>query len=148
MFEPRNILYFDPFYFKNGNPPKAKYFVVLKNIHNKTILASLPTSKNHIPEYAVQQFGCIEIPEANFNCFAVSNTTGVTECNKCFPVKTFMYGQNMDEYDIEQMQMLYPLEDINYTVWGKMKQCLYEDLLNCFLRSTSIKRKYKRMLQV
>jgi hypothetical protein len=146
MFEPRNILYFDPFYFKNGNNPKAKYFVVLKTIDNKAILASLPTSHDHIPEYSTQKFGCIELPDANFNCFALSPTTCVTECDKCFPRKTFMYGQNIDEYNINDMRELYPLENINYSVWGKMKQCLYEDLILCFRNSKSIKRKYKRLL--
>jgi len=146
MLETRNILYFDPFYFKNGNKPKAKYFVVLKTLENKAILASLPTSKDHIPATSAQQFGCVEIPEANFNCFAIAPTTCVTECNKHFPRPTFMYGQNIDEYDIEEMHKQYPIENINYTVWGKMKQCMYEDLILCFRLSKTIKRKYKKLL--
>jgi len=31
MLEEGNIIYFDPFYFKNGNTAKRKYFIVLKN---------------------------------------------------------------------------------------------------------------------
>jgi hypothetical protein len=30
MFDEGTIIYFDPFYFKNGNAAKPKYFVVLK----------------------------------------------------------------------------------------------------------------------
>jgi len=29
MYSLKNILYFKPFYFKNGNPAKNKYFIVL-----------------------------------------------------------------------------------------------------------------------
>lgn len=49
MFEEGNILYFNPFYFENGNQPKPKYFLVLKLTEDKAVLASLPTSHDHIP---------------------------------------------------------------------------------------------------
>ena len=147
MLQPRNILYFDPFYFKNGNAAKAKYFVVLKLIGNNAILASLPTSKDHIPSYSDIQEGCIEIPEANFNCFAIPTTTCVTEGDKFFPRKTFLYGQDIDTYRSDEMKSRYPLEGINYEIWGVMKQCLFEDLIHCFCNSKAIKQKYKRMLQ-
>lgn len=49
MFKEGNILYFEPFYFENGNTPKPKYFLVLKEVDNQLILASLPTSHDHIP---------------------------------------------------------------------------------------------------
>lgn len=147
MFEVRNILYFDPFYFKNGNKAKAKYFVVLKLIENRVILASLPTSKDYIPAFEEIQEGCIEIPNSNFNCFAIPITTCVTECKKHFSKKTFLYGQNIDEYDIELMKNTYQLEKIDYQIWGKMKQCLFDDLICCFRNSRTVKRKYKRLLQ-
>ena len=146
MFEPRNILYFDPFYFKNGNQAKAKYFVVLKIIENRVVLASLPTSKDYIPSFQEVQTGCIEMPESNFNCFAIPATVCVTECEKFFPRKTFLYGHLLDEYDIKQMQVLYPLENINFEVWGKMKQCLFDDLLCCFRNSKAVKKKFQRLL--
>lgn len=45
MLEEGNIIYFTPFYFKNGkSTAKPKYFIVLKaNVDNKGVLASLPT---------------------------------------------------------------------------------------------------------
>ena len=147
MLTPRNILYFEPFYFKNNAPPKAKYFVVLKLVGDNVILASLPTTKDHIPNYSEIQEGCVEIPEANFNCFAIPTTTCVTECNKSFPRKTFLYGQNIDTYRIDEMKRCYPLEEINYKIWGVMKQCLFNDLIHCFCHSKTIKQKYKRLLQ-
>ena len=147
MFEPRNILYFNPFYFKNGNPPKAKYLVVLKNDCNNVILASLPTSKDHIPDYYKARDGCVEIPDANFNCFSIAPTTCVTECNKSFQKRTYLYGQHIDTYNIDEMKNRYPIEGIDCKIWGKMKQCLFDDLICCFRNSKSVKQKYKKLLQ-
>lgn len=146
MFTVRDILYFDPFYFKNGNTPKAKFFIVLKVIENTTVLASLPTSKDHVPGNLTVDDGCVELPGINFNCFIISPNTSVTECGKHFSRNTFLYGHNIDDYDIELMQKLYPLENMNYEVWGKMKQPLFDRLIECFSISKTIKRKYKRLL--
>lgn len=60
MFSERDIIYFDPFYFKNGNTAKPKYFVVLKNIDNKKLIASLPTRTASIPRDMYVEDGCIE----------------------------------------------------------------------------------------
>lgn len=48
MYQKGNIIYFTPFYFKNGNTPKPKYFVVLSVSESETILASLPSSRDYI----------------------------------------------------------------------------------------------------
>jgi len=146
MFEIRNILFFDPFYFKNGNSAKAKYFIVLNCIDNKVVLASLPTSKDHIPNSIKPKSGCIDMPEINLNCFFITPDVCVTECGKHFSRNTFLYGQNIDDYDVEMMKELYPLENTNYIVWGKMKKKLHNKLINCFINSKSIKRKYRALL--
>ncbi|MGF1565418.1 MAG: hypothetical protein ACFCUH_08625 [Flavobacteriales bacterium] len=49
MFQEATIVYFDPFYFKNGNVAKPKYFIVLKRFNEQQLLASLPTRKDAIP---------------------------------------------------------------------------------------------------
>ena len=90
------MIYFDPFYFKNGNTAKTKYFVVLKNIDNKIILASLPTRKDNIPDINVKDHGCVELPDINMNCFVISPNIVVTECRKYFVFKTHLYGYQID----------------------------------------------------
>lgn len=49
MLSEGNIIYFSPFYFKNGNTSKNKYFLVLKYIENDIVIASLPTRKDSVP---------------------------------------------------------------------------------------------------
>ena len=48
MFEPGTILFFPTFYFTQGHtPPKPKYFIVLTQTGQTTILATLPSSQKH-----------------------------------------------------------------------------------------------------
>lgn len=146
MFIEGTIIYFDPFYFKNGNPAKSKYFVVLKNHLDQNILASLPTRKDSIPAKDEIDEGCIELPEINLNCFVISNKTEVTDCGKMFDFKTHIYGHQIDIYDVGLLKEVYPIENTDYEIWGKMKDHLFNSLIECLKNSRSVKRKYLRIL--
>lgn len=146
MFEAGNIIYFDPFFFKNGNTAKAKYFVILKTLENSSLIASLPTRKDSTPRNNSIDIGCIEIPELNFNCFVVPNSTVVTTCGKIFDFTTYLYGYPIDDYDINLLLEIYPNEGSDYSIWGKMKDDLFGQLIDCFKNSKAVKRKYKNLL--
>lgn len=146
MFDERTIIYFDPFYFKNGNTPKPKYFLVLKNQDNKNILASLPTRKDSIPKKEEIDHGCIELPFINLNCYVISNDIKVTDCGKCFDFKTHIYGHQIEDYDVMFLEEVYPLENTDYEIWGKMKNELFLLLIECLKNSKSVKRKYRKIL--
>lgn len=147
MFEEGTIIYFDPFYFKNGNTVKPKYFVVLKNQDEQNILASLPTRTDSIPEKEEIDNGCIELPSINLNCFVFSNEIEITECGKMFDFKTHIYGHQIDVYKMEFLQEIYPLENTDYEIWGKMKDELFISLIECLKNSKSVKRKYRKILE-
>ena len=72
MYQEGQLLKFSPFEFKNGNTPKPKYYVVLKHINEEVMMASLPTSKDHIPSDALVSDGCVDIPERQVNAFVFS----------------------------------------------------------------------------
>lgn len=146
MFEEGAIIYFDPFYFKNGNTAKPKYFIVLKNHADQNILAALPTRRDSIPNKDEIDDGCIELPSINLNCFVISNKMKVTEGGKTFDFKTHIYGHQIDDYEIESLKEIYPLENTDYEIWGKMKNELFLLLIECLKNSKSVKRKYRRML--
>ena len=61
MFEEGNLLLFHPFVFKNGTTPKDKFFLVLGNIDGELLLASLPTSKDHVPYGVDVKQGCLDL---------------------------------------------------------------------------------------
>lgn len=146
MFEEGAIIYFDPFYFKNGNTAKPKYFIVLKNQDNHSVLASLPTRKDSIPEKEQIDNGCIELPEINLNCFILSNSIEITECGKRFDFKTHIYGHQIDSYLIDFLKEIYSIENTDYQIWGKMRKEIFIDLIECLIHSKSVKRKYKKIL--
>ncbi|WP_432671719.1 hypothetical protein [Flavobacterium sp. SM2513] len=146
MFEEGTIIYFDPFYFKNGNTAKPKYFVVLKNHADQNILASLPTRTDSIPQKEEIENGCIELPSINLNCFVISDAIVVTDCGKKFDFKTHIYGHQIDVYEIESLKEIYPIEDTDYKIWGKMKADIFFSLIDCLKNSKSVKRKYQKLL--
>ena len=147
MFEEGQIIYFDPFYFKNGNTAKPKYFVVLKINDGDSILASLPTRRDNIPAANEIDMGCVELPDIILNCFVLRANTPITECNKTFTFQTHIYGHQLDEYSIQSMLEIYPIEDSDYSIWGKLKQNIYDELIQCLANSKSVKRKYKKLLR-
>lgn len=146
MFSEGIIISFDPFYFKNGNTAKPKYFVVLKNVDGLSILASLPTRKDSIPENEEIENGCVELSSINLNCFVISNKIEVTECGKTFDFKTHIYGHQIDAYEVKLLKEIYPLENTDYVIFGKMKRHLFLSLIDCFKSSKAVKRKYKKIL--
>jgi hypothetical protein len=146
MFEERTIIYFNPFYFKSGNTAKPKYFIVLKNIDNKIVIASLPTRKDSIPQNYLKDYGCIELPSFNFNCFVIPSEIEVTECGKPFDFMTYLYGQQIDDYTINYLSTLYQNEGSDYIIFGKVKIEIFDEMITCFKHSNSTKRKYKKML--
>ncbi len=64
-FSEGSVLYFNPFVFPDGGTPKSKYFIVLKHVGKKLLLASLPTSKDNVPSFITKFHGCIENPDIN-----------------------------------------------------------------------------------
>lgn len=146
MFTEGTIIYFTPFYFKNGKPAKNKYFVVLKNTGTNCLIASLPSSQDHVPSYAQKSHGCIECEEAKFNCFVIAPTFKVTQCGKSFPLTTYLYGHQLDEYTIQFLEELYPNPIADYEIWGQMETSLFQELITCFKKSKSVKNKYKKIL--
>lgn len=147
MYLEGNIIYFDPFYFKNGNKAKEKYFVVLKTTEDKAILASLPTRKDSIPAKDVIENGCVELPDINMNCFIISPNIEVTECGKHFDFKTHLYGYEIDSYETKLLLEIYQIEGTDYIIWGKMKSDIYSAMMECFRNSQSVKRKFKNLLK-
>ncbi len=146
MFEPGTLLYFTPFYFKNGNAAKDKYAVVIANCSNpdSCIILSLPTRRDNVPEKYEQETGCIEKPAISFNCYVIPAKEIVTECGFSFPIRTHLYGMNLDTYPTEMLESNYPLEGSDYEIVGKIIPELFQDLVDCFKRAKIVKRKIKK----
>jgi len=150
MFEERDLLYFDPFKFENGTS-KPKYFLVLKNIDGVSILASLPTSKDHVPGDLELRSGCFEIPERRINIYVFLAGTDVAVNSDSgehfsFEKNTFIYGANIDSFPIESFIEQESKKETTITMKGKLKQEIFDDLVNCLKKSFLVKNKFKKLL--
>lgn len=145
MYTEGNLIYFTTFYFKNGTEPKPKYFLVLKIVGSNAILASLPSSVDHLPRTASTNHGCLEIPEGNINCYIFKSGISITQNGWAFPKDTFLYGNWIDEYSVDLLIDIYPTVGIDYEIIGQLTIEEMNSLIKCFSQSASVKRKYKRI---
>lgn len=135
------LLYCDPFVFKNGATPKPKYFIVLANTDDGVMLASLPTSMDHVPGDAEVVRGAVNIPERGVNAYVFEAGDQVTD-RFAFPRRTFVYGEQVDDYTEDDLNgMGARIEDL-----GVLKPEIFADLKACLKQATNIKRKYLKWL--
>lgn len=146
MYIAGNIIYFDPFFFKNGDDAKPKYFLVLKNIGDTAILASLPSSKVHLPSSIHILHGCVNIPESCLSCYIFQKNVPITKNAWSFDLNTFLYGNWIDEFSISLLNDRYQIEDLEYTVIGQLTDDELEKVISCFKSSAVVKRKFRSML--
>lgn len=141
MFQEGELLRFSPFIFKNGSQPKPKYFIVLGYIDNNVMMASLPTSQDHVPADVVVERGCVDIRERGVNAYVFNPADLVTPTFR-FPLPTFVYGEQVDEY--EQTY----LDSMNSVIehLGVLDSQIFSDLKECLKRAVLIRRKYKALL--
>lgn len=147
MFSARQIIFFTEFFFKNGNTSKPKYFVVLKTINEDVIVASLPTRTNLAASLITKPHGCVNIDERCFNCYVFEAKRAIATNGFSFPLPTFIYGDEVEDYKVELMEDVYKIEGVDYEIMGELTPAEYKALIECLLISKSVKRKIKRYLE-
>ena len=141
MFEQGQLLKFTPFTFKNGANPKPKYFIVLGKMNEDVVIASLPTSKDHIPDSMATGNGCVNDMERNVNAYILSENDIVTDIFS-FPRKTFVYAEQVDEYSCDYLSNMHSEIDN----LGRILPEILKDIIDCLLSSRMLKRKYRKVL--
>ena len=153
MFEKGNLLFFKPFIFKNGAKPQDKFMVVLgEDAKGNAILASLPTSKDHVPGDVAVKSGCMEMPERQVNVFVFMAGECVVETNEsggdafAFDVNTFIYGRDLDTYPVVTFQQQMMDGETKVKLIGKLSDVHFDALRECLQNSKMVKNKYKRLI--
>jgi len=146
MFEPGNLLYFNPFIFPDGGDPKPKFFIVLGEVDESVLLASLPTSKDHVPSDVEVKSGCLEIPERMVNAYIFMANDIVTDNGFFFEKNTFIYGQNIKTYNSVAFlgQIASGVTVIEEK--GKLKDDVFTALKNCLKNSDAVRKRFKKFL--
>ena len=146
MFEPGNLLYFNPFIFPDGGDPKPKFFIVLGEIDETVLLASLPTSKDHIPSDIEVKSGCLEIPDRMVNAYIFLANEVVTDDGFFFEKNTFIYGQNIKTYNSVAFLGQTASGKVVIEKKGKLKDEVFTALKDCLKNSDSVRKRYKQYL--
>jgi hypothetical protein len=146
LFQQGEIVYFTPFYFKNGNTAKDKYFIILKVIENQTILASLPTSINKGPAFIGVMHGCINHDDRCFNCYLFEQGKPVCTNGFSFPLPTHVYGNEVEDYQISILSSVYGIEGVDFFRVGVLTPTEFSSLISCIKNSESVRNKIKRSL--
>ena len=142
MLEQGQLLKYTPFTFKNGANPKPKYFIVLGLMNEDVVIASLPTSKDHIPDCMATVTGCVNDMERNVNAYIFSEGVPVTDVFS-FPRKTFVYAEQVDEYSCKYLSNMHSEIDVLGLIFPE----LLKDIIDCLLSSCMLKRKYRNVLR-
>lgn len=145
MFLPGQIIYFTSFQFKNGNTPKTKYFIVLANIEDSIIIASLPTRTNSVPSFVTIVHGCTNIDERCYNSYLFEKGKIIGEKGFSFDMPTFIYGDQVEDYNLEILSANY-IENIDYVIIDVLIKQEFDAIINCFKNSNSVKFKIKKRL--
>ncbi|GHT44118.1 hypothetical protein AGMMS49965_19190 [Bacteroidia bacterium] len=147
MYTAGSILYFTPFFFKNGNQPKNKYFIVLESYSDDLIVASLPTSQDHVPNHLAKKHGCIEDAKSNFNCYYFEKEKKISKNNEFgFPLDTYIYGEQVDVMNKSLLNSQYQTENKDYVKLCNLSINEFNSIIECLANSSSVKRKIKKLL--
>ena len=146
MFEPGNLLYFNPFIFPDGGEPKPKFFVVLGEMDETVLLASLPTSKDHIPSDVDVKSGCLEIPERMVNAYIFMANEVIADDGFFFEKNTFIYGQNIKTYNSVSFLAQIISGEITIEEKGKLKEDIFAALKECLKNSDAVRKRFKKYL--
>ena len=146
MFSEGNILYIQPFVFKNGNKSKPKYFIILKDCGNELLVASLPTSQDHVPSFIEKNHGCLSNDNYSFNCYYFDSAINITENGFCFPISTYIYGEQVDTYELKYLIDFISEKPASVEIKGKLDSKTHLDIIECITNSAVTRRKIKRLL--
>lgn len=125
--------------------------VLGQDANGNTILASLPTSKDHVPNDVEVKGGCIDFPDRRVNVFVFLANEEITvpqdgSISFSFDVNTFIYGADLDTYPITAFQEQINDKLTEVELKGKISDNHFTALKECLKNSKMVKNKYKRVL--
>jgi hypothetical protein len=128
-----------------GNTPKTKYFIILANVDNSIIIASLPTRTNSVPAFVTIDHGCINIDERCYNCYLFEKQKIIGKGGFSFDMPTFIYGDQVEDYKLDLLDANY-IEGVDYMILDVLVTMEFDAIINCFKNSNSVKFKIKKRL--
>lgn len=136
---------------KKGAESKPKYFIVLKKEEDSLVMATLPTSKDHIPSDVERRYGCVEIPERCVNVYVFLSKQEIAFTPEShtpwgFPMNTYIYGADLNTYPISSFENQLRLQQTEIELKAILTDDVFCDLIRCLKNSKMVKNKFRKML--
>ncbi len=149
---PGTILHFNRFQFDEPSTAtrpaeKNKFFIVLQNLDGQMVLASLPTSKDQIPDAAEQRHGCVEYPSGDLTAYVFEASAPVATNGWFFSLRTYMYGYQVREYSYNTLENNHSSVGSEVSVKGRLTETEFSAMVNCLLGSIDLKRRFRKTLE-
>lgn len=140
----KSIIYILDYNFKNGQKLKNRFFIILDKDKSSSIILSVITSQNHIPD-SLLKHGCIVQEESNIHCYSFSKEKIVGNSGFKFPKDSFIYINATSVFKAEIANLLreYPSIETKDSVTDSE----YGELLYCIYKSKYLPRQIKRKLE-
>lgn len=110
------------------------------------LLASLPTSKDHIPEYIEKRHGCIERSDIGFNCYYFDPSVVICDNGFSFPIETYVYGFRLQTFNLNDLLLQEVTDETTIEECGTLTDSEYQALVHCLTHSPEVKRGYRKLL--
>ncbi len=144
MFTPGTLLYINDFEFENSQPTRNKYVLILCNQDLKSIIITLPSSKDHIPDQLKQE-GCIYVDRDCIHCYYIPKNKSIGVKGFQFQRDTYIYiQQNIREKEIEDFENRYSERIV---VKDRLTDDYFIDILMCILEGKFVARKIKSLIK-
>jgi len=145
MYSSKNIIHIVNYDFGNGQPIKNRYFVILDKDEDSSIVLSVITSQDHIPD-ALLKHGCIQEQANNIHCYSFTKGKVVGENGFSFGKNSFIYINASSVFNAASAKLT---AIYNNAVEAKdvMLTKEYEDLVYCIYKSKFLPRGIKRKLE-
>ncbi|MBL7729394.1 MAG: hypothetical protein JNM68_16990 [Dinghuibacter sp.] len=114
--------------------------------NGQALLASLPSSQNHLPATQEINHGCLEIPDIGINCYIFTAQKPIATNGWFFERNTFLYGFWLEDFEIAVLEKNYSIPGVDYEIIGDLTPEELRNVIHCFTNSSVVKRKYKRIL--
>ena len=108
------------------------------------LLASLPTSKDYIPEYIEKKHGCIE--RSNINCYYFDPSVVICDNGFSFPIETYVYGFRLQTFNLNDLLLQELTDETEIAECGVLTINEYEAVIHCLAHFPEVKRGYRKLL--
>jgi hypothetical protein len=131
MYTQKNIVYVLRYDFENDQTIKPRYLIVIDNNNTTSLVLSLVTSKDHIPDNLMKH-GCINEPDRMIHCHVFLSEKIIGENGFSFPLNSFIFEKYQDKVEVKD----------------RMTDDEFSNLIYCIYKSKYISRGIKKRIEV